>query len=68
MVTQNNVRRVSEYFKEFKSGSQSVRATGKLTFSGVSRQDVYNITAPFSSANLTVIAGRVEPETRSTRP
>lgn len=60
MVTQN-VRRVSEYSKEFKSGSPFVRATGKLTFAGVGGQDVYNITAPFSSANLTVIAGRVEP-------
>jgi hypothetical protein len=60
MATQH-VRRVSEYFKEFKSGRPFVRATGKLTFAGVGGQDVYNITAPFSSANLTVIAGRVEP-------
>ena len=60
MVTEN-VRRVSEYFKEFKSKSRFARATGKLTFAGVGGQDVYNITAPFSSADRTVIAGRVEP-------
>jgi hypothetical protein len=60
MVTAN-VRRVSEYFKDFKSSCPFGRATGKLTFAGVDGQDVYNITAPFSSVNLTVIAGRVEP-------
>lgn len=54
-------KRVSEYFKEFKSTCPFRRATGKLTFAGVDDQDVYNITAPFSSANRTVIAGRVEP-------
>lgn len=56
-----NVKRVSEYFKDFKSSGPFARATGKITFAGVDGQDVYNITAPFSSANLTVIAGRVEP-------
>ena len=35
--------------------------TGKLTFTGVDGQDVYNISAPFRSAGRTVIAGRVEP-------
>jgi hypothetical protein len=56
-----NVRRVSEYFKDFKSSCPFGRPTGKLAIAGVDGQDVYNITAPFSSANLTVIAGRVEP-------
>lgn len=60
MVTANS-RRVSEYFKDFKSSCPFRRATGKLIFAGVDGQDVYNITAPFSSANRTVIAGRVEP-------
>lgn len=60
MVTANS-KRVSEYFKDFKSSCPFRRATGKLTFAGVDGQDVYNITAPFSSANRTVIAGRVEP-------
>lgn len=60
MVTAN-AKRVSEYFKDFKSSCPFRRATGKLTFAGVAGQDVYNITAPFASANRTVIAGRVEP-------
>jgi Protein of unknown function (DUF1861) len=60
MVTAD-VRRVSQYFKDFECGRQSGRATGKLTFAGVNGLDVYNITAPFSSASLTAIAGRVEP-------
>jgi len=61
VVVTQNVRRVSEYFKDFKGSCPFGRATGKLTFAGVGGDDVYNITAPFSSANLTVIAGRVEP-------
>src|ERR1700690_2050445 len=56
-----NARRVSEHFNDFKSSGPFGRPTGKLTFAGVDGQDVYNITAPFSSANRTVIAGRGEP-------
>jgi hypothetical protein len=61
VMTTATARRVSEYFKDFESSGPFGRATGKLSFAGVDGQDVYNITAPFSSANLTVIAGRVEP-------
>lgn len=34
--------------------------TGRLEFTGVGNKDVYNITAPFTSAGQVVIAGRVE--------
>lgn len=34
--------------------------TARLEFTGVGDKDVYNITAPFTSAGLQVIAGRVE--------
>lgn len=34
--------------------------TGRLHFTGVGDNDVYNITAPFTSAGIEVIAGRVE--------
>ncbi|WP_447887856.1 MTP-1 family protein [Serratia fonticola] len=34
--------------------------TDRLEFTGVGDKDVYNITAPFTSAGLQVIAGRVE--------
>lgn len=35
-------------------------STGRLTFTGVGDNDVYNITAPFTSGGQRVIAGRVE--------
>jgi hypothetical protein len=60
-MVMTEARRVSEYFNDFKRGRRSGLATGKLTFAGVGGMDVYNITAPFSSANLTAVAGRVEP-------
>lgn len=60
-MVMSEARRVSEYFNDFKRGRHSGLATGKLTFAGVGGMDVYNITAPFSSANLTAVAGRVEP-------
>ncbi|PCI46205.1 MAG: hypothetical protein COB49_08875 [Alphaproteobacteria bacterium] len=48
-------------YSEFQKGLDERRKnTGKLYFKGVGKNDVYNITAPFNSANRTVIAGRVE--------
>lgn len=56
------MKRVKKLASEFQQGQKkSGLKTAKLKFSGVDGQDVYNITAPFSSANRTVIAGRVEP-------
>ena len=57
-----NIKRVSELFSEFCLRKTDVKSpTGKLYFTGVDGLDVYNITAPFVSANKTIIAGRVEP-------
>lgn len=56
------VRRVSEFFERFKAGRGIFSvSTQKLQFVGVEGHDVYNITAPFRSGDITVIAGRVEP-------
>lgn len=61
-MNDSNLKRVSEYFSEFShSRSEQQRPTGKLSFCSVDGQDVYNTTAPFSSADKTIIAGRVEP-------
>lgn len=58
----NSIKRVSELYSQFqKQRPQGRRNTAKLIFRGVGRQDVYNITAPFTSAGKTIIAGRVEP-------
>ena len=47
--------------KELKENiNKSSLKTDKITFAGVGKRDVYNITAPFLSAGKTVIAGRVE--------
>nr|WP_232479864.1 DUF1861 family protein [Sphingomonas sp. TX0522] len=40
--------------------AEATPATGKLRFTGVGECDVYNITAPFHSAGMRVIGGRVE--------
>jgi uncharacterized protein DUF1861 len=56
------IMRVSELFDQFKAGRDKVnRSTQQLLFAGVDGHDVYNITAPFRSGDITVIAGRVEP-------
>ena len=56
------IMRVSELFDQFKAGRDNVsRSTQQLLFAGVDGHDVYNITAPFRSGDITVIAGRVEP-------
>ena len=62
-MNNSNLKRVSEYFTEFSHSrsEQQQRITGKLHFCDVDGQDVYNTTAPFFSANKTIIAGRVEP-------
>ncbi len=53
---------MSELFSEFwKERNNNKNNAGKLCFKGVSNHDVYNITAPFNSANKVIIAGRVEP-------
>ncbi|VAV97742.1 FIG01220588: hypothetical protein [hydrothermal vent metagenome] len=58
----NSIKRVSELYSQFqKQRPQGRRNTAKLIFRGVGQQDVYNITAPFTSAGKTIIAGRVEP-------
>ena len=57
-----DIMRVSELFDQFKAGRDNVnRSTQQLLFAGVDEHDVYNITAPFRSRDITVIAGRVEP-------
>ncbi len=56
------MKRVREMFVEFQRElNESSFNTDKLRFDRVNGHDVYNITAPFYSANKTVIAGRVEP-------
>jgi hypothetical protein len=56
------VKRVHELFSEFqKRDYGDDNRTGKLHFQNVSGQDVYNPTAPFTSAGNVVLAGRVEP-------
>jgi uncharacterized protein DUF1861 len=56
------LKRVHELFLEFNQNKiDTNNNTGKLSFTSVKGQDVYNITAPFLSANKTIIAGRVEP-------
>ena len=59
---ERRIMRVSELFEHFKAGRGKVsRSTQRLQFAGVDGHDVYNITAPFRSGDITVIAGRVEP-------
>lgn len=56
------IMRVSEHFERFKASRGEIsRSTQQLLFAGVDQHDVYNITAPFRSGDITVIAGRVEP-------
>jgi hypothetical protein len=57
---EQRIMRVSELFEHFKAVRDS-RFTQQLQFAGVDGHDVYNITAPFRSGAITVIAGRVEP-------
>jgi hypothetical protein len=62
VMNRENVMRVCELFSEFqkrKNGNE-VR-TGKLHFKNVNGHDVYNSTAPFTSAGKVIVAGRVEP-------
>lgn len=62
MTNKENVKRVRELFSEFQKGNhKKENRTGKLCFQNVDGQDVYNPTAPFTSAGKIVIAGRVEP-------
>ncbi|PHZ85096.1 hypothetical protein CRD36_08625 [Paremcibacter congregatus] len=61
-MSEKETKRVKELVSEFRQDQKkNVFKTAKLKFSGVDGHDVYNITAPFRSANRTVIAGRVEP-------
>ncbi len=61
-MSRENIKRVHELFSEFQLGQDDQnKNTAKLRFTGVEGQDVYNITAPFTSANKIIIAGRVEP-------
>jgi hypothetical protein len=58
----SEVMRVSEHFEQFKVSRDKVsRSTQQILFDAVGGQDVYNITAPFRSGDMVVIAGRVEP-------
>lgn len=50
-------RRLADYRKRTQGVTVS---TDRISFTGVGDNDVYNITAPFTSAGRTVIAGRVE--------
>jgi len=62
VMDRDNVKRVRELFLEFQRGNNDSKyGTGKLRFENVGGQDVYNITAPFTSAGKVIIAGRVEP-------
>ena len=62
MINRENVKRVRELFSEFQIGNDDNEIrTGKLCFKNVNGQDVYNATAPFTSAGKVIIAGRVEP-------
>ena len=62
MVSKKDIKRVYELCSEFQQGlDKRKKNTAKLYFKGVGNRDVYNITAPFTSANRTIIAGRVEP-------
>lgn len=59
---ENPTKRVAKLFEEFRDQLNDKTAnTQKLQFGGVGHLDVYNITAPFLSAEQVVIAGRVEP-------
>lgn len=61
-MNKTRLKRVHELFSEFTSTRSSEGSnTGKLHFTSVNGQDVYNTSAPFISAGKTVIAGRVEP-------
>jgi len=61
-MSNKEIKRVRELVSEFQlRQDDSTKNTAKLRFAGVGGQDVYNITAPFASANKTIIAGRVEP-------
>jgi len=56
------MKRVREWYSDFQQEqSKGRKKTAKLCFKGVGDHDVYNITAPFISANKVIIAGRVEP-------
>ena len=61
-VTSNeSVMRVHDLFSEFqKRDHDNEIRTGKFCFQNVDGMDVYNPTAPFSSAGNIVLAGRVE--------
>lgn len=62
MINGEDVNRVRERFLEFRKGNHGNEIrTGKLCFRDVNGHDVYNITAPFTSAGKIIIAGRVEP-------
>lgn len=57
----DTVIRASERFAQFRrEQGPAAKPTARIRFHGVEGFDVYNITAPFSSAGRTVIAGRVE--------
>ncbi|WP_339863263.1 DUF1861 family protein [Paremcibacter congregatus] len=57
-----SVKRVRDLFSEFQQKRQKTeKKTAKIRFKDVGEKDVYNITAPFQSADKIVIAGRVEP-------
>lgn len=62
-MSRQKIKRVHELFYEFQQLHQDRgrKNTGKLNFTGVNGHDVYNITAPFSSAGKSIVAGRVEP-------
>lgn len=62
-MSRQKIKRVRDLFCEFRQLHQDRdrKNTGKLNFAGVGGHDVYNITAPFSSAGKTIVAGRVEP-------
>ncbi len=55
----DNIPRVKTRHAAFAADPPKGR-TGRLTFAGVDRLDVYNISAPFRVGGRTVIAGRVE--------
>ncbi|WP_408008256.1 DUF1861 family protein [Pseudalkalibacillus sp. A8] len=50
---------VQSLLEDYQSSKPEIKAE-KLTFTGVSEKDVYNITAPFEDEGKLVIAGRVE--------
>ncbi|CNH05996.1 Protein of uncharacterised function (DUF1861) [Yersinia thracica] len=61
MMIHNTPTSVAQLLADYQQCTSDITySTGKLEFTGVDDKDIYNITAPFTSAGQVVIAGRVE--------